>query len=415
MTIRARILPTLHLGVALAADRLVAVLPGGESGDPWRRALAPPPDPSMASPDLGTAFAELREALRQASHGGTRRAVLHVALLPPFAHWRRITMPGLRIDEARQVLRREPSRYLPIAADPAPLVIELEGTGWRERSPFTMIAAPRALIEGIQAAAEQSGWEIAELVAAHAAWAASAAPSRAAGRSTERTLLIAHHDRIDVVKSRGGCATELRRLPAALRAIIPDSPTAVHAPDAVAARFAPRAGGPALVPEGVRAIAERRTRMAAITRLAAAAALLFAAGMIELWGSARERSMIAGERARLHASVTEALATREAAAQATNRLATVRRAAGSAPRWSALLASLAETLPDDAFLVALGASGDSLRIEGIAPRAAPVFDAVARVDGIRSIRPEGAIRQERTIAGATSERFTLTASMGGRP
>lgn len=415
MTIRARILPSLQLGVALSADRLVAVLPGSQRGDPWRRALAPSPDPSMAPPDLATAFTELREALRQASHGRTRRAVLHVALLPPLAHWRRIAIPGLRIDEARQVLRREPSRYLPIAADPAPLVIELEGTGWRERSPFTMVAAPRALIEGIQAAAEQSGWEIAELLSAHAAWAASARSSRRVGRSTERTLLIAHHDRIDVVTSRGGSATEVRRLPAALRAAIPDSPAAVQAPDALAARFAPRAGGPALLSECARTVAERRTRMAAITRLAAAAALLFAAGMIELWGSARERSMIAEERARLRASVAEALATRDAATQATTRLATVHLAAESTPRWSALLASLAETLPDDAFLVALGASGDSLRLEGIAPRAASVFDAVARIDGVRSLRPEGAIRQERTIAGATSERFTLTASMGGRP
>jgi Tfp pilus assembly protein PilN len=415
MTIRARILPSLHLGVALAADRLVAVLPGSESGDPWRRALSPSPDPSVASPDLATAFAELREALREASHGRTRRAVLHVALLPPLVHWRRIRLPGLRIDEVRQVLRREPSRYLPIAADPAPLVIELEGTGWRERSPFTMVAAPRTLIEGICAAAQESGWEIAELVPAHAAWAASARSSRHVGRSTERTLLIAHHDRIDVVTSRGGCATEVRRLPAALRATVPDSPAAVQAPDALAARFAPRAGGPALLPESVRALGARRTRIAAITRLAAAAALVFAAGMIELWGSTRERAMIAGERARLRASVAEALATREAAAQATTRLAAVRSASESAPRWSALIASLAESLPDDAFLVALGASGDSLRLEGIAPRAAPVFDAVARIEGVRSLHPDGPIRQERSITGATNERFTLTASMGGRP
>ena len=415
MTSRLRVLPSLHLGVALAADRLVAVLPGSESGDPWRRALSPSPDPSMAPPDLATAFAELREALREASHGRTRQAVLHVALLPPLVHWRRITMPGLRTDEARQVLRREPSRYLPIAADPAPLVIELEGTGWRERSPFTMVAASRALIEGICAAAQESGWEIAELVSAHAAWAASARLSRRVGRNTERTLLIAHHDRIDVVTTRGGCATEVRRLPAGLRATIPDSPAAVQAPDALAARFAFRAGGPALVPEGVRAITARRTRIAAITRLAAAAALLFAAGMIELWGSSRERSTIMAERARLHASVAEALATREAAAQATTRLAAVRSASESAPRWSALIASLAETLPDDAFLIALGASGDSLRLEGIAPRAAPVFDAVARIAGVRSLHPDGPIRQERSITGATSERFTLAASMGGRP
>jgi Tfp pilus assembly protein PilN len=137
--------------------------------------------------------------------------------------------------------------------------------------------------------------------------------------------------------------------------------------------------------------------------------------MLQLWGSARERSMIAGERARLRASVAEALARREAVAGAAEGIATVRAAAESAPRWSALIASLAETLPEDAFLIALGGSGDSLRLEGIAPRAAPVFDAVARIEGLRSLRPDGPIRQERSTAGATSERFTLTASLERKP
>ena len=415
MKISARVLAPLHVGVALAADRLVAALPGNVAGDPWVRSLTPSPDPGAASSDLGTALAELRDAVRDASHGRSRRALLHVALLPPLAHWRRITMPGLRLDEARQVLRREPSRYLPIAADPEPLVIELEGTGWRERSPFTMLAAPRTLIDGIYAAAQASGWEIAEIVSAYAAWAASASASRRTWRRSDRTLLIALGDRIDVVTSRGGYATGVRRLPAALRATLRGSPQVAPAPDALAACFAPRAGGPALLPDPVRAAMQRRARVTAITRLAAAAALLIAAGMLELWGSARERSMIAGERARLRTSVAEALATREAVAQATERVATVRSAAQSAPHWSALIASLAETLPDDAFLIALVGSGDSLRLEGMASRAAPVFDAVARIGGVRSLRPAGPIRQERSTAGATNERFTLTASMGGKP
>lgn len=415
MTIRARLLPSLHVGVALGPDRVMAALPGGESPDPWLRALTPSLDPGAASPDLAMALAELRDALHDAPHGRARDAMLHVALLPPLAHWRRITMPGVRVEEARQVLRREPSRYLPMAADPPLLVIELEGSGWRERSPFTMLAAPRALIEGIHAAAQESGWQVAEIVSAHAAWAASAMPSRFVGRSAERTLLVALGDRIDVVTSRSGRATEVRRMPAALRATIPGSPAAVQAPDALAARFAARAGGPALLPDAVHAAMQLRARTAVITRLAAAAVLLVAAGILELWGTERERSTIAGERAHLRAPVAEALAAREAVAHATQRLAAVRSAAESAPRWSTLIASLAEMLPDDAFIVAMGGSADSLRIEGVASRAAPVFDAVARMEGIRSLRPDGPIRQERSAAGATSERFTLTASMGTKP
>ena len=415
MTIRARVLPTLHVGVALANDRLVAVLPGRERREPWLRPLAPSPEPGAASPELANALAELRDRLPGRSHGRARRATLHVALLPPLAHWRRVVMPGLRIDEARQVLRREPSRYLPIAADPPLLVIELEGTGWRERSPFTLLAASRALIEGIHAAAQESGWQVAEIVSAHAAWAASAEPSRPLAPRTQRALLVALGDRIDVVTSRGGRATEVRRVPAALRATIPDAPAAAQAPDALAARFAARAGGPVLLPDVVHAVMKRRARTTAMIRLAAAAVLLLGAGMLDLWGTARERSTIAGERARLRTSVGEALATREALAQTTARLATVRAAAESAPRWSTLIASLAEALPDNAFLIALAGSGDSLRLEGIAPRAAPVFDAIGRIEGLRSLRPDGPIRQERSIAGATNERFTLTASTGVKP
>jgi hypothetical protein len=375
------------------------------------RSLSPSPDAGDASPDLATALAELRDALLGTSHGRERKATLHIALLPPLAHWRLITLPGLRIDEARQVVRREPSRYLPIAADAPPLVVELEGTGWRERSPFTMLAAPRALIEGIHSAARDTGWEVAEIVSAHSAWAASVWSGWRMGRSSERTLLVALGDRIDVVTSRYGRAAQARRLPAALRSTLPAASTPVPDPVALAAHLAPDAGGPALLSEGAREVVERRARITAIRRLAAAAALFVAAGVVELWGSSRERSALAEERAHLRTSVGEALATRESLAQATQRLATVRSAAGSAPRWSALIVSLAETLPDGAFLISLGGSGDSLRLEGIAPRAAPVFDAVGSIQGVRSLRPDGPIRQERSAAGEASERFTLTASM----
>ena len=137
--------------------------------------------------------------------------------------------------------------------------------------------------------------------------------------------------------------------------------------------------------------------------------------MLQLWGLSREHDAIVAERARLREPVTRALAVRDSLGQVANRLATIRSASTTAPRWAPLLVALSARLPDDAFLLSLRADGDSLRLEGEAARAEGVFDALRKVQGLAALRPDGPIRQEIAEDGSTSERFTLSARVVREP
>lgn len=445
---------TTHVGIALSADRLVAVLPGDSPASPWTRPLTPTGDPAVTWPDLAEALGALRLAV-----GGTRPGgALHVALLPPLGELRRVELPGLSIVEARQVLRREPSRYLARAADSAPMELEVEGEGWRQSSPFTLLAASRAIVDGIHAAAQQAGWRLAGIVAAEGAWGA-AASLLPAKDDADRALLVCLDDRVELVRVEDGHVLTVRRLPVAANnaaslvqslvrgadgsppasvVVVGESPLAEElcltlatpgtstqrdagpgtwhdSPALLAARFATRASGPSLLPDSERALLAHNARRANVVRFAAAAALLVAAAGIQLWGLSREHDAIVAERARLREPVTRALAVRDSLGQVANRLATIRSASASSPRWAPLLVALSTRLPDDAFLLSLRADRDSLRLEGEAARAEGVFDALRGLQGFTALRPDGPIRQEIADDGSTSERFTLSARVVREP
>lgn len=445
---------TTHVGIALSADRLIAVLPGDSPATPWTRPLTPTGDPAVTWPDLAEALGALHEAVDGTKSG----RALHVALLPPLGELRRVELPGLSLAEARQVLRREPSRYLARAADSAPVELEVEGEGWRQSSPFTLLAASRAIVEGIHAAAQQTGWRLAGTVAAEGAWGA-AASLLPAKDDAERALLICLEDRVELVRVSGGHVLTVRRFPVdanvvtsqvrpllrgaddssrASVAVVGDSPLAEElrltldtpgtstqrdagpgawhdSPALLAARFSTRASGPVLLPESERALLAHDARRANVVRFAAAAAFLAAAAGVELWGLSREHDAIVAERARLREPVTRALAVRDSLGEVGSRLATIRAASASSPRWAPLLVALSERLPDDAFLVSLRADRDSLRLEGEAARAEGVFDALRGVRGFSALRPDGPIRQEIAEDGSTSERFTLSAPVVREP
>ena len=445
---------TPHVGIALAPDRLVAVLPGCALAAPWTRPLTPAGDPAVTWNDLAAALGALRAASALTPLAGT----LHVALLPPLGQLRRVERPGLSLAEARQVLRREPSRHFPLPADVAPIELEMEGEGWRDVSPFTVFAAPRALVEEIHAAARASGWRVAEIIPAEAAWAAAASALLPRANGAGCAMVVCADDRVEVLRVQGDRVVTIRRLAASIAdlgsrvralagrgdgadaarpsvAVIGDSPVAdqmravlaspdvldlsrtgdgaiYRSPAMLAARFAPRAAGPALLAEADRLALHRQAARATKLRFAAAAVMLLAAGALQLWGDARERARIATERARLRTPVAEAIATRDSLTEAAGHLAVLHSAVASAPRWSALIASLSAALPDDAYLISLRAGNDTLRLEGSAARASAVFDALARVRGVRMVRPEGPIRQEVSADGVATEHFALSAPLG---
>lgn len=452
----------LHVGVALDDRRVVAVLPGDAGTTVFERALSPGLDGEAVWPDLAAALAALREScldalgtVKESSARPWNEAFLHIALMSPLAHLRRVELPGLDAAEAYRVCGREPWRYLPVPDDGPTVNLAIEGTGWRQASPFTLLAARETLVEEIGAAAREGGWAVAEIVPAQAAWAAGASaflPDAAGGAGTLVVALATHVEILGVSDRR---VVRIRRLPAsasdvaamvvsvlegvssrpvavlgassfadALRDRIARSDLIVQAPGGetsreqpaeLAARFVRGAAGPALLPAAEQRQRLQRIRRGSVARFAAAVALLLAGGAVSALGVEREAAAVAAERARIRPAVAVARALRDSVAIAERRLATLRRAEAGAPRWSALIASLSTVLPEDAFLVSLRADADSVRIEGSAAEAATVFDAVRQVHSLGSASPAGPIRQEVQPDGAVRERFALAAPLQKAP
>ena len=412
------------VGIALEANRLVARLPTGER---WEKALSPSPHGDSWL-DLADALEELHAVV------GDGQVELHVALLPPFAYVRPLELSGVSEHEAAQLARRDPSRFLPTRGKA--LAVEVEGTGWRRASPFLLVAAPITVIEAIDAAAQQSGWTLGSIVPAQLAWA-----SAGMRRSGPDDVVIALETHVEIVRLRRGLVHSIRRIAAATDAMtaselrdlaakhgveLSEDAVVISSPNdlaSVAAECAARAIGPALLPESSRLAVRQRQRRGTFARFAAAAVLIAVSAGLTPWGLNRERSATGAERARIRGAVAQALAVRESVATLNARLAAVRSLEMDASHWSVLVASLADKLPSNAFLLSLSASGDTLHLEGGAARAAPVFDALATVPGVKSVRPEGPIRQEIRADGAALEHFVLAASLalsndhtpGGKP
>ena len=457
---------SLHVGIALAPDRVVAAIPGAPPTAAWTHMLTPSADRGV-SRDLTRALGILRaigeDALcsvkgeRDEAHAPPA-AVLHLALLPPLGHLTRLTLPHVRSDEALRRVRQEPTGYLPCWSNAGPLEIELAADTWRSSGPFTLFAAPRALVEGIHDAAQASGWRVAKLVSAHSAWAASAA-STPWRRRRRQALVVCLADRVDVLLVRHGRLTGLRRLPAGApdvlslveaaqaqlagdrprgsldTTIVGDSPLATalrtqlapcHAAEVmeaaclvedaaiVAARFARRAARPVLYSEKARTLEAQWSRRRRAAGIAVATTLLGVAAAAESWAVGREQRFVERERLVNREQVARAMAIHDSVSSLTQGLALLREASASAPRWSGLILMLADRLPHEAVLTKLEADEESLHLEGSAVRAASVLETVRQLSGVRAVRFAGPIRQE-TKDGVITERFVLVATLGGQP
>lgn len=406
---------TRHVGIALSADRLVAFLSrrqiGAEAAQIWSRPLTPSP-----AADTGTNLGEALGALRNVTGGGT----LHVALMPPLASFRRLDLTGVNEVEAKRIVQRDPSRFLFLPCRSG-VAIDLWGNGWRRTSPFTLIAAPSSVLEALGAATRASGWSLGAVIPASLAWASPTEHRR----SHDCVACLGTH--IEVVLTARGTPTALRRIPCPPGALKPSHVLALLAergitvqPDAtvmlssdeamaVAAERAASFAGPIVLPERERRAVRQREQRGTRFRFVASVFLLALTAGLEFWDVARERASVAAERRRIQRPVIEAVAVRESVSVLNERLAAIRSLESSASYWSSWLASLAAKLPSDAFLVSLSAGGDSLRLEGAATRATPVFEALTGVPGVRSLRSDGPIRQEVRGGDATSEHFLIAA------
>jgi general secretion pathway protein K len=442
----------VRAGVALSTTELYAADLGARS--PGGRSMRIPLDPPSAEggswPSLTSALAELARSLGAGDGGGT----LLVSLMPPLTELRRLELPPLGDDDLRRVLSRNASKYFVNARSPQ-LVGTVRGVRGPRGAPAAVVAAaaPARLVTAIQASARAAGWSVAGVGPAESAWASAATafwPAHARGTAH---LLVAHDDRADLLEledgklagvrrfragaadaqliaqavagARGGRAASLgaigsgdmgRELARALtaRGVAIASASSAHADLAgsvqrVAAQYAAAENGPVFRGDELVAARRAEARRATMFVAAAAVSIVCLAAALELWGVNRELRVVRAERERLRPRLATTLVGRTTVAQAYQHLSTLASFERGSPQLTAVITAITAQLPGDAYLTGLRARGDSLVIEGLADRAARVFDAIERTPGLTSVRAAAPVRREIVDDGVAKERFTIAA------
>jgi len=368
-----------------------------------------------------------------------------------------VELPPLRADELRRLLARNAPRWFLGAREPQVTAAETSAPRGAARSVVAAAAAAR-LVDAVHAAAADAGWTVRTIVPAEAAWRAAAVAlwptlARGAGdvlvHQAERTSLLQlaagrlvglRHlrpgaaDAADVLaaladraaagpagRSVSLAALGEPRARAALasalgaRGVTPALPATswrelADSPSRLAAAFASRGAGLELLPEALR-LARRGRASRATTLLAGAALLLLAtAAALELWGVRRELAAVQARRADLRAQVADAAAERGDTERRLRQAADLAQAERGATRWTALLAVLAERLPEDAYVVAVRGRADSVVVEGLAGSAADALEAVERAPGIAGVRTAAPVRTDLEVDDGL-ERFTFAARL----
>jgi Tfp pilus assembly protein PilN len=433
----------IRTGVAISATELCAAdLRLNGKGGGWRAALEPPNGES-GWPSLANALSELARAL------GVRDGVLAVSLMPPLTEVRRLDLPPLRDDERLRLLARNAPRYFVNARGPQ--VIGASSIGRRQRgvgAPVIAAAASTRLVAAIHLAAQQSGWTIESVAPAETAWCAAACALWPSFSRHQAHVIIAHHDRTDLLELENGRLVGVRRFRGggADASIIADSlgPTArvgvTGAPevrrdlvaaldrfgvrtiapvgdavalsdtgDLLAAHFAGAEGGPVLRSEDATTVERAQATKLAWRLAGAAAALVLLSSALELWSVKRQLRAVRDERAALRGQIAATLVGRTTLDATYRQLAALNGIERGSPRWSSVITTLSQAVPDDAYLTALRIRQDSVIVDGLGEHAARVFDALARTPGLADVRAAAPVRREAQDEGSALEHFTIAA------
>ncbi len=445
------------LGVALSEDHLVAhwQLAGRDGGsiEPWCRQLNAL-EGTQGSAELQAVLQELRCTV------GRKMPQLHIALLPPLSRIRRIDLPRLEEEELRTVLLRGASRFL--LDPPVTPVVSIFGVQNRARSsvPYVATFADEGLVESILAAAELAGWRDARVVSAYAAWEAGVRQQLPGVCARSGCLVIAGDTGAEALLFVEGRIASCRRFAVSVgpvriveqilewepdpRLPVPDRWYALLGSEPLRSLLASellRRGVPSLLPPCAGLLATTPASLAASgvvsatstaflpeakwlqrwhrerTRsrhlLTGAAAMLLLSAGLELWGTHREVAALKRERQAIAPLVRVAIEVRQTMQGIEERLSALAIAEKEASNWTGVIAGVATHLPLDAHLTGLHASGDSIVLDGVAARAAGVFEALRAAPGTAGIRAEAPTRQEVQDSGASVERFSLGARLAG--
>lgn len=378
------------VGLALAADRLIAYVPERSStapGKAWERPVRPL-TAAEGHADLAAALIELRQEL------GVSRGRTSIALLPDLVQLKRIELPKMRESELRAVVTRDGAMFFFGAHDAQVVAFERLATGRTPMIPLMVACTPELVIDGVITAALEAGWALDRIVPAHTAWAVAAVrrcPRLHRGGAevvvtlgTVRYTLRLSDGRLDLV----------RRAPTSTSAATETPLVQLDEPALVAAMHVGSVRALEMLPERLHVQRARRTRSVARSLVAVAAASLVASAGLELWGTQRELQQVESRRAAIRARVNGIMRVRDALDVVDRRTTTLVTLDRTAPQWSGTMATVASHLPLDAHLAAFRGRADSLVLEGTAERAAPVFEAIQRAPGVNGVRATAPIRQE---------------------
>ncbi|HEV8445254.1 MAG TPA: PilN domain-containing protein [Gemmatimonadaceae bacterium] len=435
--------------IAISANELTAVHPELRSADgAWRTQLEPPSENNGWS-SLAGALAELARALGGAGAVGAQNGSLVVSLMPPLAEVRRLELPPLRADELQRTLTRDASRYFVQARGPQVVGVSLPARrARRARVPVVATSAPARLIAAIRGAAQQTGWTVDAIAPAETAWTAAAFAlwpvlARQGGHALvaqdDRTNLLQFDDgRLSgvrrfragasdgamIVDSIGGPSARAgvlgatgpaRELSAALASFglsaarAGDTGSASDRPDVLAARFAGSSVGPALRGEDSVALERAGARKAACIVAAAALVLFAAAAGIQLWGVRHQLAEVRAEREALRPQLAATMVGRTTVDATYKHLLALNQIESTAPRWSSVISTLSQSVPEEAYLTAIRARQDSVIVDGLAGHAARVFDAIERTRGFMDVKSAAPVRRELQEDGPALEHFTIAA------
>ncbi|HWL39484.1 MAG TPA: PilN domain-containing protein [Gemmatimonadaceae bacterium] len=439
-----------RIGVAIGADQVhVASLDNGKSRRdsfaPWSVRLRPGLMDAQNDPEEA-----IRAALASCPHlSKVEPALLYVSLLPPLAIARGIELPRLGAEDYRRVLTRDVSRYFPVGHDPQVVGAAPAGRQRSSPAPVFAAAAPARIVEAIERAVEAVGCELASIESAYSSWTEAARRTWPSFSRSDAALIIYHDEVIEVIHCAAGKPVSLRRVSVTAPreraldaagvysksgpprvcamlgfrekqtlllsglseggvAVLPPTPGTASDAAALSAKFASSTDGPGLYPERIYEHARANSRR--LTRIfagAAALSLVLAAGLF-LWGAKRDLGATVDQRAALRSEVTKAIDLRSDIASLESRSARVASLRANTPRWSTVLASIAEELPRDARLTRFQSQADTVVLQGVASRAASVFEALRGIPDITAIRASAPVRQE-LQDGSPVEHFTVAA------
>ncbi len=444
----------MRIGVAVGAQSVVAVVLGKKGGAAARVEFAPGEEAPDGLQRAVRAIQELKAALERAGAGGTTGATVHVALLPPLADVRLVPFPPMRRWEAEAVLGRDVGRYFLGARRPRLVGVRLPtgpgrsgGSGDGALENILAAAAPLALVEILRQAIEEAGWHAASFAAGQGAWAGI--PREAGGPRDGSVVAVVAilNGTAHVLRLRGPDVVAVRQVPegepatlvAALggepgRALVVASPERFReiqealipmgwsvakdpegwsgAEEAAAARAGEK--GLELVPPSV--VQERTEKAGRRIRalVSASVVLLLAAAGAQLWGAHRELASLQARRAEIGPEVAPLIAERDSLNELAARARSMRELSESLPMWTRSLVDLAAQLPEDSYLTAFYASGDTVEIEAAGARAGEAIQSLKEAGLFEEVRLQAPVERELQGGETVVERFRLWARLPGR-